>query len=171
MTTYFDPSLYNRKVPERRRAVAVPKEPVEVKSSRPIEVRDSVPVAVLEPVEALVLEAKSTTFDPKLYEKVLAQAEGMRHRVYRKALARYVSTLSGFERVAVLKQREEIEASEEEWKELNFEVLRRLGFGEGEAAMLRDKRLDSPGMRTLIRKRAEEVKKRLKAETVLRRVG
>ena len=161
VTTVFDPSLYGEGVPVERKRVVKPKRPAKVEVPNPIEVS--------EPVE--IPDVKGMVFDPKLYEKVLAQPEGMRHRVYRKMLARYVTTLSGFERVAVLRQREEIESAEEEWKSLNFEVLRRLGFGEGEAGMLRDMRLDSPGMRTLIRKRAEDVKKRLRAAAALRRVG
>lgn len=110
------------------------------------------------------------TFDKQLYDKVLVQPEGLPHREYRKVLARYVSTLSEAERTDILSHRGEIEASEEEWRELNMEVLTRLGFSDGEASQLMDKRLDSPGMRILIRNRAEEVKKSLKAEATLRRV-
>lgn len=111
-----------------------------------------------------------TTFDKGLYDKVLAQTEGMNHKEYRKVLARYVSTLTEEERLDILSRRGEIEAAEEEWRELNMEVLLRLGFNETEAAMLCDKRLDSPGMRILIRRRADEVKRGLRAEAVLRRV-
>lgn len=110
------------------------------------------------------------TFDPKLYAKVIAQPEGMAHKEYRKVLARYVSTLTEEQRSDILARRRRIEEAKEEWEELNNEVLLRLGFGEGEAAMLMDKRLDSPGMRMLIRRRADEIKRGLRAEDVLRRV-
>lgn len=112
-----------------------------------------------------------TTFDPKLCDKVLSQPEGMAHKEYRKVLARYVSTLTEAERSGIQARREEIEYAEEEWKELNLEVLLHLGFSAGEAAQLMDKRLDSPGMRTLIRNRAGDIKKGAKAEAILRRVG
>jgi len=112
----------------------------------------------------------TTKFDHKLCDKVLSQPEGMRHKEYRKVLARYVSTLSEDERNDIISRRDEIEDAEDDWRELNFEVLTRLGFSEGEAAQLMDKRLDSPGMRTLIRKRADEIKKGIRARAILRKV-
>lgn len=111
-----------------------------------------------------------STFDKRLYDKVLSQPEGMAHKEYRKVLARYVTTLTEEERQGIQARRNEIEDAEDDWRELNFEVLICLGFSDGEAVQLMDKRLDSPGMRTLIRKRAEDVKKGLRAEAILRRV-
>ncbi len=167
LTTVFDPSLYDESV-----AVEKPKSVVRPKAvRRPKRVEKLVvsPAPVVDDVE--VPEVRGVIFDPRLFDKVLGQPEGMNHKEYRNVLARYVSTLSEVERVDVLSCREEIGAAEVEWKELNHGVLRRLGFSEAEAGMLCDKRLDSPGMRFLIRKRAEEVKKGLQARDVLRRVG
>ena len=95
--------------------------------------------------------------DVKLYNVVMSQPEGLPHKFYRKALASYVTGMSDVERQSVLDQRDEIYNMEAEWMELNEAVLRRLGFGEQEVLLLRDKRLDSPGVRNVIRTRAAEV--------------
>jgi len=159
VTTVFDPSLYNKKQPAVEEAVPVEVTKPVVKSQPPVvDDYDEIP------------EVEGMVFDPKLFKQVLSQPEGMNHKEYRKALGRYISTLSEFERFQIQSRREEIEAAEAEWKELNHSVLRRLDFSEAEAGMLMDKRLDSPGMRLLIRKRAEEVKKGRRAEAILRRV-
>jgi len=111
-----------------------------------------------------------TSFDPILYKQILAQPEGMNHKEYRKVLARYVTTLTESQRSDLLSRRDEIFEAELEWRELNCEVLSRLGFNEVETGMLMDKRLDSPGMRMLMVRRADEIKKKLKARDILRRV-
>jgi len=110
------------------------------------------------------------TFDPKLYKRVLSQDEGMNHKEYRKVLARYVSTLSEVQRADILSRKDEILAAELEWRELNSEVLTRLGFNEVETGMLCDKRLDSPGVRMLIKRRADEIKRELRGLDIARRV-
>jgi len=79
------------------------------------------------------------TFDPKLYKRILGQDEGMNHKEYRKVLARYVSTLSEVQRNDILSRKDEILEAELEWRELNSEVLGRLGFNEVETGMLCDK--------------------------------
>lgn len=160
MTT-FDPSRYTKKLPE----------PV-VEEPEVTPTPDAAAERYFTPPDELddVIEVSGLVFDPKVFESVLSVPEGMNHKEYRKALGRYVSTLSDFERVQIKSRREEIEKAELEWKQLNHEVLRRLGFNEAEAGMLCDKRLDSPGMRTLIRNRKEDVAKGLRAEAILRRV-
>ena len=102
-------------------------------------------------------------FDYSLYLKIMSAPEGLPHREYAKALGRYVSTLSEEERQAVLRRRDEILDAEQEWKELNEGVLLRLGFTEDEAGTLYDKRLDSPGMRMLLKVKCEVEKLKRKA--------
>lgn len=92
------------------------------------------------------------SFDKKLYDQIMSQPEGLPHPLYRKALAKYVRELSDEVKSAVEAARYEIYDMELEWRELNERVLLRLGFTPEEARMLRDKRLDSPGMRRVITK-------------------
>lgn len=101
----------------------------------------------------------SRTFDPALYAKIMAVPEGLQHEQYRKQLGKYVTGLAESVKEDILRRWEEIADAEHEWMELNELVLLRLGFGRLDSRLLRDKRLDSPGMRNVIRVKAEEIKK------------
>ncbi len=57
----------------------------------------------------------------------------------------------------VLDRREEIVNKWIDWKESNHAILIRIGFSDAEATILDDKRLESPGMRNVIRNRAIEL--------------
>jgi len=164
--TVFDPKLYDKVTPTTKREL----EEVELEEVEGTPTPGAAVERYFTPPDE-VEEVEGMVFDPGLYDMVLAQPEGFAHRQYLKVLGRYVSTLSTFERFQIQSRREEIEATELEWKELNHEVLRRLGFNEAEAGMLMDKRLDSPGMRNVIRKRADAIKKGAKAKAILREMG
>lgn len=96
-------------------------------------------------------------FDPGLYGQVVSQPEGLRRPVYLKQLRVYVKAMTPEARALILARRDEIMEAFSEWKELNFLILTRLGFTEAEAELLKDKRLDSPGMRNVMRVRREEI--------------
>lgn len=97
--------------------------------------------------------------DLELYRFIMRQPPGSRHSEYRKELARYVSQMSEADREDLRERRYEILENWAEWIGDNYEILRRLGFSTQEAEMLKDKRINSPGMRNVIKNRVEEVTK------------
>jgi len=94
-----------------------------------------------------------------LYRFIMSQPIGLRHSEYRKELARYVTTLSEEAKEDLRERRFEILEAWAEWTGDNYEILLRLGFNTREAEMLRDKRLNSPGVRNVIKSRVEELVK------------
>ena len=91
-----------------------------------------------------------------LYRFIMGQPIGLRHEEYRKELARYVSTLTEEQKEDLRERRYEVLEAWAEWVGDNLEILLRLGFNTREAEMLRDKRINSPGMRNVIKVRVEE---------------
>ncbi len=95
--------------------------------------------------------------DLKLYRFVMSQPVGLRHSEYRKELAGYVSCLSEEQKADLRERRYEILEAWADWIGDNREILLKLGFSTQEAEMLCDKRLNSPGVRNVIKNRAEEL--------------
>ncbi len=98
--------------------------------------------------------------DIGLYRFIMSQPVGLRHGEYRKELARYVTTLSDEAKEDLRERRYEILEAWAEWTGDNYEILLRLGFNTREAEMLRDKRINSPGVRNVIKMRVEELSRR-----------
>jgi len=98
--------------------------------------------------------------DYDLYRFIMSQPVGLRHEEYRKELAKYVSTLTEEQKQDLRERRYEILEAWADWTDDNLEILLRLGFRYGEANMLRDKRINSPGVRRVIKMRVEEIKAR-----------
>lgn len=86
---------------------------------------------------------------------VMHGPEGPRYHVYRRSLSRYVDSLAMVQRLSILSRRSTITRRYIEWTEYNAMVLRALDFNEGEVELLKGRRLNSPGMRELIRVRYE----------------
>lgn len=97
--------------------------------------------------------------DYELYRFIMRQPVGLRHGDYRKELARYVTTLSDDVKADLRERRYEILEAWAEWVGDNYEILLRLGFRTNEAEMLKDKRINSPGMRNAIKVRVEDITK------------
>jgi len=93
-----------------------------------------------------------------LYRFIMSQPVGLRHDEYRKELARYVSTLTEEQKADLRERRYEILEAWADWTDDNYEILLRLGFNTKEATMLRDKRINSPGVRNVLKMRVEETK-------------
>jgi len=93
-----------------------------------------------------------------LYRFIMGQPVGLPHKDYRNALARHVSTLTPEEKADLRERRYEILENWAEWVGDNYEILLRLGFNTKEAEMLKDKRINSPGMRNVIKTRVEEMR-------------
>lgn len=89
----------------------------------------------------------------RIYKKVMAVPEGPTGREYRKLTRKYVREMSSSEVSDVLSREAEIE--ERGWGEwrLRKEILMRLGFADGEAQFYARCRLNSPGIRILIKER------------------
>ena len=96
--------------------------------------------------------------DLELYRFIMRQPVGLRHEEYRKELARYASTLTEEQKADLRERRYEILEAWADWINDNYEILLRLGFNTREAEMLRDKRLNSPGLRNCIKVRVEEIR-------------
>lgn len=96
--------------------------------------------------------------DLELYRFIMRQPVGLPHNEYRKELARYVTSLSEAEKQDLRDRRYEILEAWAEWTDDNYEILLRLGFNTKEADKLRDKRINSPGVRNVIRVRVEEIR-------------
>jgi len=96
--------------------------------------------------------------DLGLYRFIMGQPVGLRHEEYRKELARYVSTLTEEQKADLRERRYEILEAWAGWTDDNYEVLLRLGFRPSEASMLRDKRINSLGVRRVIKMRVEEIR-------------
>ena len=95
-----------------------------------------------------------------LYRFIMGQPVGLRHEEYRKELARYVSTLTEEQKADLRERRYEILEAWADWTDDNLEILLRLGFRYGEANMLRMNRINSPGVRNVIKTRVEEIRMR-----------
>ena len=110
-------------------------------------------------MEQAVKEMNGKKIDLELYRFIMRQPVGLRHSDYRKELAGYVSSLSEAQREDLRNRRYEILEAWAEWIGDNYEILLRLGFRTNEAEILKDKRINSPGMRNVIKVRVEELTK------------
>ncbi len=96
-------------------------------------------------------------FDMDLYKLVMSMREGLPFPLLRREIQKYVRTLTSQQKQAILDRRQEIVNAWLEWKDSNHYILMHLGFSDAEAAMLDDKRLQSPGVRNVLRNRAVEL--------------
>lgn len=99
----------------------------------------------------------SRNFDQELFKLIMSMREGLPFPVLRKEVAKYIKTLTPEQRQEYIDRRDEILDEWSEWKESNHWVLMRIGFNDIEADLLDDKRLDSPGVRNVLRNRAVEL--------------
>ena len=91
----------------------------------------------------------------RIYKRVMSAPEGLSGKEHKRLVRKYVREMSPSEVDDIQGRAEEIE--ENGWDEwlLNREVLMRLGFSNDETQVLARCRLNSPGIRTLIRERVE----------------
>jgi len=94
----------------------------------------------------------------RIYKRVMSAPEGLSGKEHRRSVRKYVREMSPSEVDDVQGRAEEIE--EHSWDEwlLNREILMRLGFSNDETQVLARCRLNSPGIRILIRERVEITK-------------
>ena len=94
----------------------------------------------------------------RIYKRVLAVPEGLSGKEHKRLVRKYVKEM-GEDEVSDIRGRSE-EIEERSWDEwlLNKEILLRLGFSNDETQVLARCRINSPGIRTLIRERVEVTK-------------
>ena len=93
-----------------------------------------------------------------IYKKVMSVPEGLSGAEHRKLTRRYVREMSDAEVDSVLSRKDEIEeTSWDEWR-LRKDIFLQLGFSDAEAQVFARCRLDSPGIRTIIKRRVEITK-------------
>jgi len=93
-------------------------------------------------------------FDMGLFKLIMSMREGLPFPLLRKEIQKYIRTMSEEAKQDILNRRQEILNNWVEWKDANHYVLTHIGFTDAEADMLDDKRLQSPGVRNVIRNRA-----------------
>jgi len=91
----------------------------------------------------------------RIYREVMAVPEGPNHIEARRLTRRYVREMSPDAVQRVLDKQGEIEDKSMEEFFLRKDVLMELGFLEGEAAFFARCRLNSPGIRTLLKERVQ----------------
>lgn len=96
-------------------------------------------------------------FDVELFKLILNMREGLPFPLLRKEVQKYIRTLTSEQRQSYLDRRGDILSAWLGWKESNHVILMHIGFNEIEASILSDKRLQSPGMRNVMRNRAVEL--------------
>ena len=96
-------------------------------------------------------------FDFELFELIMSMREGLPFLVLRKEVTKYVRTLTSEQKQSYVDRRDEILDEWSDWRESNHWVLVRIGFNDIEADLLDDKRLESPGIRRVLKIRATEV--------------
>ena len=99
-----------------------------------------------------------------LYKIVMSEPEGPNHIEARRLTRKYVREMSPDAVQRILDRTQEIEESAMEEFFLRKEVFMRLGFMEVEAAFFARCRLNSPGIRTLIKERVQVTKHATPAE-------
>ena len=88
-----------------------------------------------------------------LYKQVMSVPEGLPHGEYRRLMRKHIRGMTQSEVAVILAREEEIEASSmEEW-DLRRQIFLVFGFMSAEASFLARCRLDSPGIRALIKER------------------
>lgn len=94
----------------------------------------------------------------RIYKRVLAVPEGLSGKEHRRLVRKYVREMS-LEEVEDIRSRSD-EIEERNWDVwlLSKEILMRLGFSNDETQVLARCRLNSPGMRTLIKERVAVTK-------------
>lgn len=103
------------------------------------------------------MAVKSAMFDMDLFKLVMGMREGLPFPVLRREVQRYIRGMTEEQRQDILNRRQEIVNSWVEWKESNHYILTHIGFTDAEADVLGDKRLQSPGVRNVMRNRAVEL--------------
>ena len=91
----------------------------------------------------------------RLYKQIMSVPEGLPHREHRRLVRNYVREMSQDEVVDILRRRNEIEECGVDEYLLRRQVFLELGFMEAEAGFFARCRLDSPGIRTLVKERVE----------------
>lgn len=93
-----------------------------------------------------------------IYKNVMAAPEGLTGKEHRKLTRKYIRVMSTSEVDDILSRSEEIEESGwEEWR-LRKTIFLELGFTGAEAQFFAKCRLNSPGIRVLIKERVEITK-------------
>ena len=94
----------------------------------------------------------------RIYKKVMSVPEGLSGKEHRRLVRKYVREMDASEIDDIRSRSDEIE--EQSWDEwhLRKEILMRLGFADAETQVLASCRLNSPGIRTLIKERVEVTK-------------
>ena len=90
-----------------------------------------------------------------VYDYVMSLPEGPTHNELRKRTRKYVCEMSEVEKQAILSRADEIESVAAEEFVFRKEMLMELGFGEMQAGFYANYRLNSPGIRTLIKERVQ----------------
>ena len=89
----------------------------------------------------------------RIYKRVMSVPEGLSGAEHKRLTRKYVREMDASEVNDVLSRADEIEkCSWDEWL-LRKEILMRLGFSNSETQVLARCRLNSPGIRTLIKER------------------
>ena len=94
----------------------------------------------------------------RIYKRVMSVPEGLSGKEHKRLVRKYVKEMSASELDDI--ESRSIEIEEESWEEwrLRKEILLALGFSDGETQVLARCRLNSPGIRTLIKERVEITK-------------
>jgi len=90
-----------------------------------------------------------------VYDYVMSLPEGLTHNELRKQTRKYVREMSVEHKQDVLSRADEIESEAAEEFVLRKEILMTLGFSEPQAGFYAHYRLDSPGIRTIIKERVQ----------------
>ena len=91
----------------------------------------------------------------KVYDYVMSIPEGLTHNELRKQTRKYVREMSVEHKQDILSRADEIESEAAEEFVLRKEILMTLGFSEPQAGFYAHYRLDSPGVRTIIKERVQ----------------
>ena len=94
----------------------------------------------------------------RIYKRVMSAPEGLSGKEHRRLTRKYVREMGASEVEDIRSRAGEIEENSWDVWLLNREVLMRLGFSNDETQVLARCRLNSPGIRTLIRERVEITK-------------
>jgi len=91
----------------------------------------------------------------KVYDYVMSLPEGPTHVEMRKRTRKYVREMSDESKQSILSRADEIESEAAEEFVLRKEIFMALGFNEVQAGFYANYRLDSPGIRTIIKERVQ----------------
>ena len=91
----------------------------------------------------------------RIYKEVMSTPEGPTHGELRKQTRKYVREMSDDDKQAIWSRADKIESEAAEEFVLRKEIFLELGFSEPQAGFYAQFRLDSPGIRTIIKERVQ----------------